>query len=52
MTYKSDERQAIANSWPQSIDDTLAHDHWGWKHEYDLATMAEDMMLNLKKQYK
>jgi nucleoside-diphosphate-sugar epimerase len=52
MTYKSDERQAIANSWPQSIDDTLARDHWGWKHEYDLATMVEDMMINLKKQYK
>jgi len=52
MTYKSDERQAIANSWPQSIDDTLAREHWGWKHEYDLATTAEDMMTNLKKQYK
>lgn len=52
MSYKSDERQAIANSWPQSIDDTLAREHWGWKHEYDLATMTEDMMVNLKKQYK
>jgi nucleoside-diphosphate-sugar epimerase len=51
MTYKSDERQAIADSWPQSIDDTLAREHWGWKHEYDLATMVEDMMINLKKQY-
>mgnify|MGYP006140901325 CR=1 FL=1 len=52
MSYKPDERQAIANSWPQSIDDSLAREHWAWKHEYDLATMAEDMMMNLKKQYK
>jgi len=52
MTYKSDERQAIADSWPQSIDDTLARKHWGWKREYNLTTMAEDMIINLKKQYK
>jgi nucleoside-diphosphate-sugar epimerase len=52
MSYKSDERQAIANSWPQSINDSLAKEHWAWKHEYDLATMAKDMMMNLKKQYK
>lgn len=51
MSYKPDERQAIANSWPQSIDDSLAREHWDWKHEYDLATMVADMMLNLKKQY-
>lgn len=51
MTYKPDERQAIANSWPQSIDDSLAREHWDWKHEYDLATMVEDMMINLKKKY-
>lgn len=51
MTYKPDERQAIANSWPQSIDDALAREHWDWKHEYDLATMVEDMMINLKKKY-
>lgn len=52
MTYKSDERQAIADSWPQSINDSLAREHWDWKHEYDLATMVADMMENLKKQYK
>jgi len=52
MSYKSDERQAIADSWPKSIDDSLALEHWNWKHEYDLATMVEDMMVNLKKQYK
>ena len=52
MTYKSDERQAIADSWPQSINDSLAREHWNWKHDYDLATMVADMMQNLKKQYK
>ncbi len=52
MTYKSDERQEIANSWPKSINDSLAREHWDWKHEYDLATMVADMMENLKKQYK
>jgi len=51
MTYKSDERQAIADSWPQSIDDSFARDHWAWKHKYDLKTMADDMIINLKKQY-
>lgn len=52
ITYKTDERQAIANSWPQSINDSLAREHWNWKHEYDLGNMAEDMILNLKKKYK
>lgn len=52
ITYKTDERQAIAKSWPQSINDSLAREHWNWKHEYDLGNMAEDMMLNLKKKYK
>jgi nucleoside-diphosphate-sugar epimerase len=52
IAYKTDERQAIANSWPQSINDSLAREHWNWKHEYDLGNMAEDMMLNLKKKYK
>ena len=52
ITYKTDERQAIANSWPQSINDSLAREHWNWKHEYDIGNMAEDMMLNLKKKYK
>ncbi|MDB2442870.1 NAD-dependent epimerase/dehydratase family protein [Flavobacteriales bacterium] len=52
ITYKTDERQAIANSWPRSINDSLAREHWNWKHEYDIGNMAEDMMLNLKKKYK
>ena len=52
MSYQEDYRQAIANSWPQSIDDSHAQEHWGWKAEYDLSKMTDDMMSNLKKQYK
>lgn len=47
--YAPDYRQEIANSWPQSIDDTVAKNHWGWKPEYDLARMTKDMLDNLKR---
>jgi nucleoside-diphosphate-sugar epimerase len=47
----SDPRQAIADSWPKSIDDTTAQQDWGWKMEFDLAKMTEDMLVNLKKVY-
>ncbi|HEX6915406.1 MAG TPA: L-threonine 3-dehydrogenase [Chitinophagaceae bacterium] len=49
IDYKPDYRQAIANSWPQSIDDSVARKDWGWKHEYDLQKMTADMLMNLKK---
>ncbi len=48
ITYKPDYRQAIANSWPQSIDDTVARSDWGWKNEYDLDKMTREMLDNLK----
>jgi nucleoside-diphosphate-sugar epimerase len=48
ISYKPDYRQNIANSWPQSIDDTVARNDWGWKHEYDLDKMTADMLANLK----
>jgi nucleoside-diphosphate-sugar epimerase len=47
ITYAPDYRQSIANSWPQSIDDSIARQDWGWKHEYDLAAMTKDMLTNL-----
>ncbi|MEO7313253.1 MAG: NAD-dependent epimerase/dehydratase family protein [Chitinophagaceae bacterium] len=49
MNYKPDYRQAIADGWPQSIDDTVATNDWGWKAEYDLAKMTDDMFENLEK---
>jgi nucleoside-diphosphate-sugar epimerase len=48
ISYEPDYRQAIADSWPQSIDDSVARADWGWKEEYDLARMTEDMLVNLK----
>ena len=48
INYKPDYRQAIAESWPQSIDDSVARKDWGWKEEYDLPRMTEDMLANLK----
>ena len=49
MSYKPDYRQTIADSWPQSIDDSVATRDWGWKPEYDLTAMTADMFANLKK---
>jgi len=49
MTYKPDYRQAIADSWPQSIDDSVARADWGWKHKYDLPKMTADMFENLER---
>ena len=45
-------RQAIADSWPNSIDDSAARMEWGWKPEYDLEVMTRDMLENLKKKLK
>jgi len=47
ITYKPDYRQTIAESWPQSIDDSVARKDWGWQPEYDLRTMTWDMLKNL-----
>ena len=49
VSYKPDYRQAIAESWPESIDDSVARKDWGWKPEYDLSKMTSDMLKNLGK---
>ena len=41
-------RQAIADSWPNSLDDSAAREEWGWKPEYDLDKMTKDMLEKLK----
>ena len=48
ISYKPDYRQQIANSWPGSIDDSVATKDWGWKPEFDLEKMTKDMLDNLK----
>jgi nucleoside-diphosphate-sugar epimerase len=48
ISYNIDERQKIADSWPQSIDDVAAQEDWGWKHHYDLNAMTIDMLKHLK----
>lgn len=45
---ENDPRQAIADSWPNSIDDTVAQNDWDWKQKFDLASMTADMLENLK----
>lgn len=49
MEYEVDPlRQTIAESWPNSLDDTCAREEWGWKPEYDLDAMTKDMIEKLK----
>jgi nucleoside-diphosphate-sugar epimerase len=48
VEYRPDYRQAIADSWPQSINDSIAQRDWGWKPEFNLSKMTADMFQNLK----
>lgn len=51
VSYKPDSRQAIADSWPQVLDDSEARADWGWRHEYDLDKLVKAMMRDVKKHY-
>lgn len=46
-TFEPDHRQAIADSWPRSIDDSAAREEWGWQPQYDLSRMTTDMLRRL-----
>ena len=51
IDYKPDSRQAIADSWPKTIDDRAAREEWGWKPSYGLAEMTKDMLEKLKERF-
>ena len=51
VTYEPDYRQEIADSWPSSIDDSVAREEWGWQPEWDLDKMTKDMLEKLRKRY-
>jgi threonine 3-dehydrogenase len=52
ITFEPDYRQAIADSWPKSLDDSVARDEWGWKPDYNLPSMVEDMLRVLGERHK
>ncbi|MDL2331130.1 NAD-dependent epimerase/dehydratase family protein, partial [Odoribacter sp. OttesenSCG-928-A06] len=45
-------KQAIADSWPNSMDDSCAREEWGWKPEFNLKTMTEDMLVKVREKLK
>lgn len=47
IEYKPDSRQEIAKTWPESVDDSAAHEDWGWEAKIDLDKMVETMLLGL-----
>lgn len=51
VKYNPDFRQAIADSWSESIDDAPARSDWKWNHEYDIEKMSQDMIHHLKAKY-
>lgn len=48
-SFSPDERQKIADSWPNTINDSQAKNDWGWKAEYDLNKISQVMIENIKK---
>ena len=51
ISYNLDYRQKIADSWPDSLEDSLAKEHWGWQAEYSMPKLVEEMIKNLNAKY-
>mgnify|MGYP000242821366 FL=1 len=51
ISYNKDYRQEIADSWPNSLEDSLAKDHWGWQAQYNMQKLVKEMIENLNKKY-
>ncbi|MFV0249339.1 MAG: NAD-dependent epimerase/dehydratase family protein [Tenacibaculum sp.] len=52
ISYKPDFRQAIADTWPRVIDDSVARKEWGWEHKFDISSITQNMIANIKKHKK
>jgi len=52
ITYEPDFRQAIADSWPDAVDDKAAREEWGWKPSFDLDAMTQDMLQVIGEKHK
>ena len=51
ITYNPDFRQQIADTWPKSIDDSVARKDWNWNPQFDLKNMSDEMLTELGKKY-
>jgi nucleoside-diphosphate-sugar epimerase len=51
ISYSSDFRQNIADSWPKSIDDSRAREDWGWEHKFNIKKMSKNMLNSLHAKY-
>ena len=51
ISYNKDYRQEIADSWPDSLEDYLAKNHWGWQSQYNMQKLVKEMIENLNKKY-
>lgn len=52
ISYTPDFRQTIAESWPSSIDDSIARKDWNWNHDFNLELMTKEMIIQLQNKYK
>jgi nucleoside-diphosphate-sugar epimerase len=51
VSYDPDYRQDIADTWPRTIDDSVARSEWGWRPQYDLESMTSDMLACLRTRF-